>query len=398
LFVVACAGLSEGALIMKSFSYGEIYAKTMIHEFRTPCDVREIKFGEAGDPAALAAKIVDDCKSGDAAAVEQNIKKSIEMQIEWGQGPQESFTYDASGAKNGKGKELNPWSDPIQDCIDAGLFCGGGGCFDTDASLFEDMRAIAKARHRELITLHTKASYVKRELLNDPTSEIHDAIAQTLELFRSETRPDFSKPWETYPVRMATGETLKFLEYHAGETAPNGMDYTALANRLRWRAAFRVRIWTDPLQSPDTFNSELWAIRPENHVPFPPRGTWPYCDSALDALEANWEGLFDEYKTLNNGNLLHGKHLEEHEQGLQQYAFNTSMWFRSTFWRAGTCRNGAFKFSCALFQKLQDAWKPCVPLARSPGPVPSHSSSSTHSRTHSLAHALTHSYYVPRWP
>ena len=150
----------------------------------------------------------------------------------------------------------------------------------------------------------------------------------------------------------------QFIESHAGETAPNGMSYSALATRLRSRAAFRLRIWTDPLQSPDTFNEELWGVRPENRVPFPPRGTWPYCDTALDALEENWEQLFDEFKALNQGNLLHGKQQEEHEQGLQQYAFNTSMWFRSTFWRAGTCRNPAFKFSCALFQRLQvgDAW------------------------------------------
>ena len=145
----------------------------------------------------------------------------------------------------------------------------------------------------------------------------------------------------------------QFIEYHAGETAPNGMAYSALATRLRSRAAFRARIWTDPLQSPDTFNEELWGVRPENRVPFPPRGTWPYCDTALDALEEHWEQLFDEFKALNQGNLLHGKQQEEHEQGLQQYAFNTSMWFRSTFWRAGTCRNPAFKFSCALFQRLQ---------------------------------------------
>jgi hypothetical protein len=372
--------LAQGALIMKSWSYAQVKASVMVEEFDGPCGPRSIKFGEAGDLDELARAMLAECgghaaasSSSDSdgvetAALAARLAEAIEAKIHYGQGPEEVDGDDGGdgGKSQGQSQSLNPWSDPIQDCIDAGIFCGTGGCFETDASLFSDLRDIVKARHRELITLHATANNVRRELLNSPTEELTDAVQQTLELFRSETRPDASKPWATYPVRMVTGETLKFLEYHAGETATNGMDYTALANRLRWRAAFRVKIWTDPLQSPDTFNTELWGIRPENHVPFPPRGTWPYCDSALDALEANWEGLFDEYKALNNGNLLHGKHLEEHEQGLQLYTYNTSMWFRSTFWRAGTCRNGAFKFSCALFQKLQDAWKPCVPLARSP--------------------------------
>ena len=165
----------------------------------------------------------------------------------------------AAGLNISKAAHRALWMEPMVQLNDAQRLCGGTRCYTGDVPLFEDLRSIIRSRARELVEWQPVGATVSRELLLAPWDEIHEARLSFASLVTSPIAggaTDLTLPWEAHLVRIAHGDMLKFLDFHSGETAPNGLQYSQLAHRLRHRAVFRARIWREPLQSPDAYNGQ----------------------------------------------------------------------------------------------------------------------------------------------
>ena len=199
------------------------------------------------------------------------------------------------------------------------------------------------------VSRHGNDTIVRKVLFHDQKEILE--FASALALLMTTRVSNVVEPWELHGARMAHGEATRWLEYNS---------YTALATAVRKRGAFSAGIWAMHQETPDCFNREVHALRPANRVPYPTRdGSWPHLEYVLDELEEHGPALFQEYLTLNGGDLLHGNVQHEHEQGLQEYFLPDAVWHRTTFWKGALrpCIMPTMKLACAFFKRMEDSFR-----------------------------------------